>query len=292
MRPRTRASEGGPVLAMLAVLTMVPTGDAANADDKSRYTLWNPTPKALMRELAADRPDKTESAYTVDAGHVQVEMDVVSYAYDRERDAGVATRTDAFAVAPINLKVGLTNRMDLQLVIETWNHLRTTTDGAPRDRHGFGDVTARLKYNLWGNDGGPTALAAMPFLKFPTNQDGLGNDSVEGGLILPFAAALPREFGLGAQAELDAIRDEAHDGHHVELIGTLTVNRDLIGDLGGYVEVFSLVSSEPGADWVATADGGLTYGVTEDLQLDAGVNVGITAAADDVNPFLGLTYRR
>jgi hypothetical protein len=28
-----------------------------------------------MRELSADRPDKTDCPFTVDAGHFQVEMD-------------------------------------------------------------------------------------------------------------------------------------------------------------------------------------------------------------------------
>jgi hypothetical protein len=36
---------------------------------------------------------------------------------------------------------------------------------------------------------------------------------------------------------------------------------------------------------------GLTYGVTKNLQLDAGVNIGVTRAAEDLNPFLGLTSR-
>src|SRR5438046_9245564 len=34
--------------------------------DKSSYTLFNPTPRAFMRELSADRPDKTDTTYTVD----------------------------------------------------------------------------------------------------------------------------------------------------------------------------------------------------------------------------------
>src|SRR4051794_35141958 len=40
--------------------------------NKCRYTLFNPTPRKQMREMATDRPDKTESPYTVDAGHVQI----------------------------------------------------------------------------------------------------------------------------------------------------------------------------------------------------------------------------
>ncbi|MEO8821382.1 MAG: hypothetical protein ABI267_05890 [Ginsengibacter sp.] len=42
---------------------------------KSGYTIFNPTPKKLMRDFETDRPDVTESAYTVDAGHFQLETD-------------------------------------------------------------------------------------------------------------------------------------------------------------------------------------------------------------------------
>ena len=44
-------------------------GDAAVSPDKNQYNLFNPTPDELMRELNADRPDKTDCPFTVDAGH-------------------------------------------------------------------------------------------------------------------------------------------------------------------------------------------------------------------------------
>lgn len=280
-------------LCSMGSLLVIPFAVGADAGDKSQYTLFNPTPRELMREMSTDRPDKTESAYTVDAGHFQFEMDLVSYTYDRERASGVDTRVDAWAIAPINLKVGLCNQVDLQVVVETWNDVQTKTSGAGATLHqrGFGDVTTRLKYNFWGNDGGRTAFAAMPFVKLPTNQDDLGNNSVEGGLILPLAVALPYDFGMGLMTEFDYNRDSTGNGHHTEFINTITFSRDIVGNLGGYVEFFSLVSAEEDSDWVGTVDLGLTYGLTENVQLDAGVNIGVTKSADDVNPFVGLSWR-
>jgi hypothetical protein len=276
----------------------IPSADAAaDAADKSQYTLFNPTPKELMREMSTDRPDKTESAYTVDAGHFQFEMDLVSYAYDKEESGGVTTRADAFAIAPINLKVGLCNQVDLQVVVETWNYVETKTSGAgptvKQHQRGFGDITTRLKYNVWGNDEGKTALAAMPFVKLPTNQDELGNNSVEGGIIFPLAVELPSNFGMGMMTEFDFNRDGTGGGYHTEFINTITFSHDrlLIRNLGSYVEFFSLVSTERGSDWIGTVDFGLTYGLTEDIQLDAGLNIGVTRAADDLNPFVGLSWR-
>jgi len=93
--------------------------------DKRQYHLFNPAPRVHMREMNTDRPDKTESPYTVDAGHFQVEMDLVSYSHNHDTSRGQNTRSDALAVAPINLKVGLLNNVDLQLVLDTYNWVRT-----------------------------------------------------------------------------------------------------------------------------------------------------------------------
>ena len=58
--------------------------------DKSGYNLFNPTPSNMMRELTPDRPDKTESPYTVDAGHFQLEMSFVEFTLNQSD--GVAHR--------------------------------------------------------------------------------------------------------------------------------------------------------------------------------------------------------
>ena len=60
---------------LAAVLVAAPGVRAAAQEtnsvppDKSGYNLFNPVPENLMRELSPDRPDKTESPYTVDAGN-------------------------------------------------------------------------------------------------------------------------------------------------------------------------------------------------------------------------------
>lgn len=270
-------------------------GDTTNAapPDKSGYHLFHPTPRALMREMVTDRPDKTESPYTVDAGHFQVEMDFVSHSRDHDTAEGANTRVQSYAVAPINFKLGLWNNVDLQLIVESWNKVKTEDRVAGNITHqsGFGDVTPRLKFNVWGNDGGSTALALMPFAKIPCNQDGLGNPAFEGGLIVPLAVELPLGFSLGLMSEFDWLRNEADTRHHPSFIHSATLGHDLIGKLGGYLEFYSEVSTEPGAAWVGTFDFGLTYGLTDNIRLDAGLNLGVTPSADDLNPFVGLSFR-
>ncbi|HEY2951208.1 MAG TPA: transporter, partial [Verrucomicrobiae bacterium] len=266
---------------------------ADEAPDKGRYHLFNPTPRAFLREMITDRPDKTESPYTVDAGHFQFEADVLNYSYDRYNAARADTRVESVAIAPINFKLGLCNRADLQLVVQSYNAVRThdRAAGTVDKQRGFGDVVPRLKVNLWGNDGGATAFGVMSFVKLPTNQDRVGNNSVEGGVIFPLAVALPKGWGMGLMTEVDFIRDGVGRGRHPEFINSITFGHDIVDNLGGYLEFFSAVSRESGSCWIGTADVGLTYGLTKDLQLDAGVNFGLTRSADDINPFFGISWR-
>lgn len=259
-------------------------GDAG----KGGYTLFNPTPWALMREMETDRPDVTESPRTVDAGHVQVELSLLAYTHEREGEA----HADTLAILPANLKVGLTNDVDLQLVLDPYTHGRgRAADGTSRRSSGFGDTQLRLKINLWGNDGGPTALGVMPFVQFPTAGDERGTGCVEGGVIVPFSADLPAGFGMAAMAELDLVRDEANEGYGVEFLHTVNLNRDLFGDLGGYVEYVGVSPIDTGGGYVALLSLGLTYGLSDDVQLDAGVNIGLSDAAEDYTVFAGVSFR-
>ncbi|HET6421923.1 MAG TPA: transporter, partial [Geobacteraceae bacterium] len=156
---------------------------------------------------------------------------------------------------------------------------------------GFGDVTMRLKINLWGDDGGKTAFALLPLIKFPSNTDHLGNNSVEGGVIFPLAVKLPAGWDMGMETAIFALRNANFHGYHNDFVNTVTFGHDLFGKLGGYAEFFSDVSTESGSNWVGTVDVGLTYDVTENTQLDCGVNIGVTRSADDFNPFIGMTVR-
>jgi hypothetical protein len=259
--------------------------------DKSGFSLFNPTPSQYLRELATDGPGATESARTVDAGHFQVELTLLSYTHDRDSSGGMTRRLDSWSVAPFILKVGLLNQLDAQIALEPYSIIREQADGRDITRRGFGDTTVRLKYNLWGNDTEATALAVMPYVRVPTSAPGLGNDSLEGGLILPMEAALPAEFYLGLTTKFGAVPDEENHGYHSEFENSVAVGRELFENLFTYVEFFSWVSTEQFSQWVGTFDIGLTYSLTRNVQLNAGVNIGLTHSADDWNPFVGLAWR-
>ncbi len=261
---------------------------ATAADNKSTYSLFNPTPDGALRDMSTDRPDKTESAYTVDAGRIQIETDLVAYTRDREDGLSVET----LDIVPFNFKIGLTNDADLQIVYGSFSRVRVDGPlGFSESESGAGDLVLRLKRNIWGNDGGRTALAVMPFIKLPTSTFADANDDVEGGVIVPLAIDIGNGVGLGLMTEVDVVRSEVDGGYTPSFINSATISFELTQRLGMYVEIFSERSTESGAQSVVTFDAGLTYAVTDNLQLDVGANIGVTKVADDINVFAGLSQR-
>ncbi|HEY0944397.1 MAG TPA: transporter [Opitutaceae bacterium] len=249
-----------------------------------------PVPTRAERELTTDRPDATESPFTVEPGRFQIEASVAAYERDRHNPERDDTRVTMWNVAPVNVRIGLTPASEIQVVVDNYLDVEVEQPSTGRRdrRRGFGDVTLRYKHNLWGNDGGTTALGLMPFVKLPTNTDDLGNNSLEGGVIVPFAAELPAGWGLGAMTEVDVIRDEVDDGYDAVWLNTATVGHDLTERLAGFLELALEVG--PGKP-ALSFNTGLTYAVNADLQLDGGVNLGLTRAAPDLVLFVGCTSR-
>lgn len=267
---------------------------APGQPSKARYTLFHPTPTDQLRDLTTDRPDTTESPITVDAGHFQLELSFFDHTRNRDRD-GVRTEDTVFA--PFNLKVGLTNRIDFQFVFEPWVVSRTRTPGQPTETiRGQGDLTLRLKINLWGNDGaepgfGNTTFGLMPYVKLPTARRGIGNGRVEGGLIVPLGLDLPAGFGLSFMLQGEFARDAENRRYGFELTHTASLGHKIFGELGGYVEYVGITPSRTGSTYRAFFSTGLTYGIGKNAQIDAGARFGLNRGSDDFNFFSGLSVR-
>lgn len=281
-------------IALSALMALAASAFAAeDAPDKSPYHLFNPTPISLLREMNTDRPDKTESPFTIDAGHFQIESDIVTYEHDHDTSGGQNLRGDSWSFGTLNLKAGLCNFSDFQIVLFPYSRVRTDDRIAGTIGHqsGFGDILTRLKINFWGNDGGPTAGGIMPYAKWPTSQDQLGNRAIEGGLIIPISIELPAGFGCGFMTQFDWLQNSTSTDYHPEFVNSITFDHALIGKLEAYAELWTLISAERSAPWQATFDLGFTYALTQNIQLDTGLNIGLTKSAPDLNPFLGFSIR-
>ncbi len=180
---------------------------AASPDDgKEGYSIFTRVPQSEMRPLSSDEADKVIAPYTVDAGHVQVESDLVNYFEVQQNwnypNEHIARSQDEFLWAP-RFKVGLCERADFEVHFAyATQSIRDDYSGsyeATRKQHfdSFGAVNPKFKINLWGNEGGMTALAIAPFLSIPTD----GFYDVTGGFDVPFAWRLPEGFTLKINPE-------------------------------------------------------------------------------------------
>lgn len=252
------------------------------------YSLFDPVPDNKLRDLSTDRPDTTESPHTVDAGHYQIEWEAISYGTDR--DDGVRKKV---LTSAINLKAGLTENVDIQFVLEPHTRITTKSGGESDTESGMNDTEVRLKVNVWGNDEGDTALAVMPFVRFATHDDAFGDDGkTEGGIIVPLGFSLPHGWESAVMLEVDRVRNEDNDGYITEYVQSITFAHDISGNLGGFLEFVNDSRNESDAEAETYFNTGITYAVGSNMQLDAGVNLGLSDAAEDSRVFIGFSYRR
>ena len=228
-------------------------------------------PTQPVREMSTDRPDTTESAFSVPRGMWQFEMETVSVS----RDAGSQSED----WGSINIKYGITDSVDLQVVTPAW-HTGNGLDG-------WTDTEIRLKCNLSGQtDSASAAIAVMPYVKLPTASCGLGNDNVEGGLIVPITFT---NIPFACMVQADVIRSEADTGYTGAFTFTATTGFDLTPRLSAFVEGVATLPLEGAAE--TYFNGGLVYELNPNWFLDAGVNIGLNREANDLRFFTGTSRR-
>ena len=267
----------------------------------------NPASAEFKRDLSTDRPDKTESPYTVEKGRFQFELQPFSLAF-RNNDVNDSIREITRSVDFGGLvKFGVSDNIDVQLLLMytgeshwleykssgggEWFEDDTLGGGSKFPTTWFGDPLIRVKINLKGNDDGSSVFALMPYVSIPIGADEATSDNWEGGLIVPAGFAINEKTGAGVMVEFDYVSDEGGDGHHLELVTSATTAVDVSRIIGWYVELFQSVDLAGNQPWVPTFDTGLTFAIGENVQLDLGVNLGLNRYADDFTPFLGFSFR-
>ncbi|SIO02595.1 Putative MetA-pathway of phenol degradation [Epilithonimonas zeae] len=252
---------------------------------QKKYSLFNPVPKEQMREMETDRPDVTESPYTVDAGHFQLETDLVRTI--SEKSESIKTKT--LLINQMNLKVGLTGSTAVQIGFQTYGWQRETEldSGNKTVNDGHGDLTFRIKQNLIGNDKGNFVMALLPYVKIPTSK--YEESRFEGGLIVPMQYKFSGEWNLGFQVELDRLKDQDDNAMHTEFLQTLTVSHPITKGLDGIAETYYTYDfkAHQFSNYINAA---IQIDAAKDFKLDAGLNIGLQHTAAK-HFFIGASYR-
>jgi hypothetical protein len=254
---------------------------------RKTYNIFKPMPKTLLREdMETDRPNITETPYTIEAGHLQYEADFINY----EREHTDESFKQTWLVNQANLKLGLLKNTALQIIVQTFGK-EISKDLATMEKQtarGFGDITIRVKQNLYGNYDGNFSIAVMPYVKLPTNQY-TDNQSYEEGLMVPMAIKLPHDWKIGLQVEGDRKRDDGGGAMHTELLQSLVLSHVLFKKLEIMGETYYSYNFKD-HHMLNFVNAALEFEITRDVKIDTGLNYGLQHDAKK-NYFAGIAFR-
>jgi hypothetical protein len=281
------------VLVVAGFLACLPFAGAACAEDAAPaqgYTLFNPAPDDQLRPLCTDRPGKGTSACTVDAGHVQIEVDAFDQSLDRQ---GPLDTTTTLIGSP-TIKLGITDTADIELTLTPYLSVRTHdhSTGTRTDVSGFGDLVLHGKFMLFG-DGSSWTGALDPFLKIPTADSNLGNGAVEGGVVMPLSYPLSDVWSLGMTPEVDVLRDASGSGYHASLTDVAGISRAL-GQVTLGAEVWGNFNFDPAGTVDASSfdvTGTWQPPALRDFQIDGGVNFALNRNVPRTQYYVGVSKR-
>jgi len=239
---------------------------------------------AAQPPICTDRPAKANAVCTVPAGKVQIESGLAGWSLTKVGGA----RTTVLTMASTTAKLGLTSRSDIQVSWTPFTRLRVRGGGSAA---GIGDVTVRYKRRLTVEEAS-TQVAVIPFVKIPTAARRLGNDRIEGGLAVPVSFALPAPITMTLGPEADLLADADGSGRHLALVNLMNVAGPIAPRLTLAGEFWSSFNFDPaGTVRQASADAALAYVFSNNVQIDAGANIGLTRDTADVELYAGFSIR-
>ncbi len=283
----------GPICSLLFLLSWSAAAQTGVKNDtiainKEQFNLFNPTPRKYMRPMVPDRPGITESPYSVDAGHFQYETDALRLLTRRE---GTAYGHDWYVNHALG-KIGLSNRTDFQVGVDSYTDTRSYDDADPDQtqvHRGLGDVNIRLKHTLVGDDNSRWALGLIGYVTLPTGGP-RGDGAVEYGAVLPVVYQLTKPWSIGGQIATQVYWDREAQERYLQLTPTFTTDYQLtkliqvFAELVGYRDVRQ-------SSWLSSINTGAQLDVSDNVQLDFGTHLPITNSVDR-EYFIGMSFRR
>jgi hypothetical protein len=210
------------------------------------------------------------------------------YTFVHDDDGGV--RTDTHSFGEFLLRYGLLyDWLELRLAVLPLLE-RTEVGGRTETDAGVEDLSLGVKLWLSAQHEWRPEMAVIGSLRVPTGSPAFTADEPLPGVNWLFAWDVDDRIGTGGSSGAYRAIDDGDD--HLLTTHSWTVSYRFTDDLGAYVEWFALVPhSSRTSSTEHYADGGPTYLLSKDVQLDLRAGVGLNDAASDVFTGIGLSVR-
>jgi Putative MetA-pathway of phenol degradation len=227
----------------------------------------------LPEPLVTDRPDFTESTSTLPPGHYQLEG---GYTFSRQGEE------DSHSFGELLLRAGAGERWEARFGIGSYSRIDPGLRGAAK-LSGYEDPTLGVKIRLTEDDPnllppGWPRMAVLLSTTVPVGSDELTADDWQPDGKLALAWDLSDRLSLSS----NLIYAYASDGgeRFSQFAASLSAGLSLSDRLGAYLETFGFSKESADGSSTSYVNSGLTYLLSDDLQLDARIGAGL----DDPHP--------
>ena len=244
-----------------------------------------PDPSAT---LTSDRPDFTESAITVGQGITQWEL---GYTYSFSNDGTTQLRSHSYPESLLRAGM-LADWFELRV---GWNYASGAAKalgGSQQNYHGSEDLYLGVKLALTPQDGALPAMALIPQAMVPVGSGGLSAGECLPGVNWTYSWDLSDRWSLAGQTQINRALDTVTNRPFLDFSQAASIGFGITERIAGYFEWYCMIPD--GADVDPTLhyiNGGMTYSVSNNLQLDWRVGHGLSAAGDDYFAGSGLVFR-
>lgn len=250
-------------------------------------TVFSLTAPTTAQELITDRPDQTESAVTVPPGSVQVEV-----GWTHTADTAEGAELELNEVGGTLVRIGLASRLEVRLGWGGYLDGTLRLAGESFDFEGGGDGEVGVKYVLKeATETGPQ-IALLVGSTVPIGDDAVTSDAYDPSFRFLFDQDLSDRVALGYNIGIEWATEG--EEHVTNAIYTLALGFALTERWGAFVEIFGEVPLSDGdldLDGAASLDGGFTYLLRNNLQLDLAGGIGLNDQAPDWFVGLGVSFR-
>lgn len=241
-------------------------------------------PPGYDEPLATDRPDFTEATVTVGRGVAQLE---VGYTYFHDISAGDLEETHSYP--DTLLRVGLLAQWLEMRVAWTYLDLTSAVGAAVEKSGGASDLNLGFKIALTPQEGILPEMALIPEIFVPVGDGRFTAGEVLPGLLWVYSWEINDRITTAGETVFSRAIDDETGRPFVVFAQSWVIGYTLTERWGAYTEWFAFVPD--GADSARTqhfADGGFTFLVNNNLQLDVRVGVGLSEASEDY--FIGAGF--
>lgn len=238
---------------------------------------FQPTVYAQDNPIVTDRPGFSTGTYTVKPGRFNIESGYQYSFKDHNTESDTSTHT-----APLsNLRIGITNKIEFDLLWNGWN-IDDQEDSSPETS--VADVSVGGKYRIIEAD--QFNLTALGMLSLPvgSSPSTSGHVDPQFGLLLDYSLL----DNITLFGNVLANTDETKGDRNYSIQPIAGISFSHTSRLGTYLEYNSDIplhtgdASGPGSSKVQnTIDGGATYLLTDDVQLDISAGLGLENETDN-----------